>query len=238
MSNNYFSFRQFTIYQDQCAMKVGTDGVLLGAWTDIEDASRILDVGTGTGLIAIMLAQRSSAYIDAIEIEESAFLQAGENAKRSPWHGRINTVHDSVQHFSNTTSSRYEVIVSNPPYFQNSLQPPAKARTIAKHNVGLDYAGLLACSSKLLLPGGRLSVIIPSVDHVNFVGLADFHRLTPSRITWIRPLPGKDYTRCLMELSALTGIGCIENELIIRKDDPKKYSEEYIELTRDFYLGF
>jgi tRNA1Val (adenine37-N6)-methyltransferase len=238
MSNNYFSFKQFTVYQDQCAMKVGTDGVLLGAWTDVENASGILDVGTGTGLIAIMLAQRSTALIDGVEIEKNACLQARKNAAGSPWYKRINLYHDSIQHFSETRSSGYDLIVSNPPYFQNSLKPPVRSKTMAKHDAGLDHSTLLSCSAKLLRPGGRLSFIIPAADQKQFAGRADFHRLQPSRLTWVRPAPGKPYSRCLIEFTGMTGITCSENELVIRESDLKTYSEGYIELTRDFYLGF
>jgi tRNA1Val (adenine37-N6)-methyltransferase len=238
MSNNYFSFKQFTVYHDQCAMKVGTDGVLLGSWTAPGNSSRILDVGSGSGLVSIMLAQRSAAIIDGVEIEKNACLQARKNATGSPWQNRINFYHDSIQHFSESTSLRYNLIASNPPYFKNSLKPAARPRSMARHNTALDYGTLLACTSKLLLPGGRLSVIIPSDDQRLFAGLADFHRLQPSRLTWVRPAPGKAYSRCLMELTAAAGLICDENELIIRKDDMKTYSENYIQLTRDFYLGF
>ena len=219
-------------------MKVGTDGVLLGSWTDVENASRILDVGTGSGLIALMLAQRSNAIIDGVEIEKNACLQSRKNAAASPWHNRINLYHDSIQHFSETTSLRYNVIVSNPPYFQNSLKPPVRSRSMAKHNVGLDYSMLLSCSSKLLLPGGRLSIIIPAGDKKQFAIEADFHHLQPSRLTWVRPATVKENSRCLMEFKAMAGIACDENELIIRNDDLKTYSENYIRLTKDFYLGF
>jgi len=237
MSNNYFSFKQFTVHQDQCAMKVGTDGVLLGSWISAADASRILDVGSGSGLIAIMLAQRSQAIIDGVEIEKNACLQSRKNAAGSPWHNRINLYHDSIRHFSETTSLRYNVIVSNPPYFRKSLKPPVPSRSMAKHDIGLDYAALLSCSSKLLLADGQISVIIPAVDQKQFTVQADFHRLQPSRLTWVRPVKGKEYSRCLMEFRAPSGIACEENELIIR-DDLKTYSEEYIRLTREFYLGF
>jgi tRNA1Val (adenine37-N6)-methyltransferase len=238
MSNNYFSFRQFTVYQDQSAMKVGTDGVLLGSWTAVESVSRILDIGSGTGLIALMLAQRSAAIIDGVEVEKNACLQSRKNAAGSPWHNRINLYHDSIQHFSETTTLRYSAIVSNPPYFRDSLKSPVKLRSLARHNLGLDYTTLLSCSSKLLLPGGWLSIIIPAADQGQFTAQADFHRLQPSRLTWVRPAPGKAYSRCLMEFKALEGIDCDENELIIRNDDLKTYSDDYIRLTKDFYPGF
>jgi tRNA1Val (adenine37-N6)-methyltransferase len=238
MPNNYFSFKQFTIYQDQCAMKVGTDGVLLGSWTTTENVARILDVGSGTGLIAIMMAQKSTAVIDGVEIEKNACLQSRKNVATSPWPKRINVYHDSIQQFSKQTSLKYNLIVSNPPYFQNSLKPPAKPRSMAKHNIGLDYDTLLSCTSGLLLPDGRLSVIIPATDRKQFSDLADFHRFQPSRITSVKPSPGKEYSRCLIEFSKMPGIPCPENELTIRNDDLKTYSDDYTELTRDFYLGF
>jgi tRNA1Val (adenine37-N6)-methyltransferase len=237
MSNNYFSFKQFTVHQDQCAMKVGTDGVLLGSWISTADASRILDVGSGSGLIAIMLAQRSQAIIDGVEIEKNACLQSRKNAAGSPWHNRINLYHDSIRHFSETTSLRYNAIVSNPPYFRNSFKPPVRSRSMAKHDIGLDYDALLSCSSKLLLADGQFSVIIPAVDQRQFTVQADFHRLRPSRLTWVRPVKGKEYSRCLMEFRASTCSSFEENELIIR-NDIKTYSEDYIRLTKEFYLGF
>jgi len=238
MSNNYFAFKQFTIYHDQCAMKVGTDGVLLGSWTALENTSRILDVGTGSGLIAVMLAQRSTAIIDGVEIDKDACAQSRENVAGCPWPQRINLFHDSFRHFSDVIPFRYNVIVSNPPYFQNSLKPPVKSKAMAKHDTGLNYTILLSGSSRLLATEGRLSVIIPAVDYKQFTGLADFYRLCPSRLTWIRPSPEKECSRCLIELTERKGIACNETELIIRKADLTTYTAEYIELTRDFYLAF
>ncbi len=238
MANNYFSFKQFTVYQDQCAMKVGTDGVLLGSWAGTDHVSRILDVGSGTGLIALMLAQRSGAFVDGVEIEKNACLQSRKNAAGSPWQNRINLYHDSIQHFSEITSLRYDLIVSNPPYFQNSLKPPAKFKSMAKHDVGLTYSSLLVCSARLLMPGGRMAVIIPAADQGQFAVLADFHRLRPLRLTWVKPAPGKEYSRCMMEFTAIEGVQCVENELVIREEDLKTYTREYIEMTKDFYLGF
>jgi tRNA1Val (adenine37-N6)-methyltransferase len=238
MANNYFSFKQFTVYQDQCAMKVGTDGVLLGSWAGTDHVSRILDVGSGTGLIALMLAQRSGAFVDGVEIEKNACLQSRKNAAGSPWQNRINLYHDSIQHFTEITSLRYDLIASNPPYFQNSLKPPAKFKSMAKHDVGFNYSTLLVCSARLLRPGGRMAVIIPAADQGQFAVLADFHRLRPLRLTWVKPAPGKEYSRCMMEFTAIEGVQCFENELVIREEDLKTYTREYIEMTKDFYLGF
>ena len=157
MSNNYFSFRQFTIHQDQCAMKVGTDGVLLGAWVNVENAQRILDVGTGTGLIALMCAQRSESVIDAVEVDRAASEQAAVNCSASPWKDRITVVHDSFQHFAESTAYRYDLIVSNPPFFKNSLKPKGLARSLARHDDRLSYESLLYYTVKILEPGGTLA---------------------------------------------------------------------------------
>ena len=129
MPNDYFKFKQFTIHQDKCAMKVGTDGVLLGAWAECANAKGILDIGTGTGLIALMIAQRSNAKIDAVEIDETASKQAKENIKKSLWNDRIEILNISFQDFSKSTNEKYDLIVSNPPYFQNSLYAPDEKRT-------------------------------------------------------------------------------------------------------------
>ena len=137
MPNPYFSFKQFTVYHDRCAMKVGTDGVLLGAWTDVSGARDILDIGTGTGLIALMLAQRSEAHIVAVDIDEDAVKQAKENVEKSPWPGRIEVERHDICCFN--SDIRYDVIVSNPPYFFNSLKCPDGQRNIARHTVGLNF---------------------------------------------------------------------------------------------------
>ena len=133
MSNQFFNFKQFTVYQDKCAMKVEIDGVLLGSWTPINDAKKILDIGTGTGLIALMLAQRSDAEILGIDIDNNAFLQATENIKNAPWSNRITLIENSIQEFSESTTMRFDLIVSNPPYFVDSFKSPSESRTKARH---------------------------------------------------------------------------------------------------------
>lgn len=236
MANPYFTFRQFTIWHDRCAMKVGTDGVLLGAWACVEDVSRILDIGTGSGLIAIMLAQRSTALVDAVEIYKNACLQAHENIAACPWKKRITLYHDAVQDFQNKTVWRYDLIVSNPPFFRNSLKPPARSRSVARHGDLLGYENLLVSASALLGPGGRLSVILPAREKEHFTQLAYFHGLYPARILMVRPSPDKGYSRCLVELGRDRNQPCTQEELSILLQDGKRYSDDYFKLTRDFYL--
>lgn len=235
MANPYFAFKQFTVFHDRCAMKVGTDGVLLGAWVNVADAAGILDVGTGTGLIALMMAQRSEGFIHGVELDESAFLQAVENVNRSPWACRIKLFHNSFQQFARDSAGSYDLVVSNPPYFRNSLKPPAKSRSLARHDDHLSYESLVFYSSKVLSDRGRLAVILPAGGFSNFDLIARFHNLQPIRVTHVRPQPGKDLSRCLAEFARGNQNNCHHNEIAIRGED-HSYTQEYIELTRDFYL--
>jgi tRNA1Val (adenine37-N6)-methyltransferase len=235
MANPYFEFKQFTVYHDRCAMKVGTDGVLLGAWANVAGAAKILDVGTGTGLIALMMAQRSEGLIHGVEMDENAFLQAGENVHRCPWPERINLFHNTFQQFARDNAGSYDLVVSNPPYFRNSLKPPAKIRSLARHNDHLSYESLLFYTTALLAYQGRLAVILPASGFSDFEVMARFHGLLPLRITHVRPHPGKDYSRCLAEFSRGNQKDCHCSELVIKGED-HSYTKEYTELTRDFYL--
>ena len=177
MSDSAFRFRQFTIHQDKCAMKVGTDAVLLGSWVDPKNAHQILDIGTGTGLIALMLAQKSSAEIDAIDIDESACQQAKENFRISPWFSRVKIYHHSLQGFSETSEKKYDLIVSNPPYFHHASKPPEEARLNARHNDQLSFSELIAGVKKLLTDNGRFCLILPCKEGTEFIDLAQMSGL-------------------------------------------------------------
>jgi len=237
MPNNYFQFKQFTVRHDQCAMKVGTDGVLLGAWANVSQCNRILDVGTGSGLVALMLAQRSQALIDGVEIDEAAYKQATQNVAQSPWCKRIQTYHDSFQNFANNKFGSYDLIVSNPPYFQNSLKTPEIKRTQARHTNELNYAELIYFSAALLSEVGILAIIIPSESFETMKQLAVSENLHLKHITRVKPLPEKNFKRVLLEFSKEKQLNFSEDELVIELQR-HIYSEAYINLTRDFYLNF
>src|SRR5436190_6902240 len=143
MSETTFRFKQFTIHQDKCAMKVGTDSVLLGSWVDTAQATDILDIGTGSGIIALMLAQKSFAQIDAIDVDGNACEQAEENFKSSPWMDRLHVIHQSFQDYATGTEKKYDLIVSNPPYFQDAFKPAEESKLKAKHGDLLCFAELV-----------------------------------------------------------------------------------------------
>lgn len=233
MPNSYFQFKQFTIHQDRCAMKVGTDGVLLGAWADTKATERILDVGTGTGLIALMLAQRSSAVIDAIEIDKEAAFQAKENVAKSPWTARINIVYSAFQQFD--TEAKYDLIVSNPPYFTDCLPANDNRRSVARHNDQLNSDELIGGVVKLLTKNGRFSVILPVNEFEGFKVIIEKFNLFENRRTLIIPSPDKPVKRVLSEMSFFKS-DIIINSIVIEKYGRHRYSEEHIMLTKDYYL--
>lgn len=236
MANPYFQFKQFTVWHDKCAMKVGTDGVLLGAWASLEGATKILDVGTGTGLVALMLAQRSlpDAHIIALEIDEAAAEQARENIERSAWKDRIEVVQSDFRLYD--APIKFDVIVSNPPYFVDSLECPDKQRSTARHNNSLTYEELLQGVARLLSEDGRFTIVIPTevVDKVKMI--ASESNMYAIRQLNILTKPGGKPKRTLMTFFFDEQKKCVVDELLTELAR-HKYSDEYIALTRDYYLN-
>ncbi len=239
MSNSHFNFKQFSVLQDLCSMKVGTDGVLLGAWTNIDNAIRILDIGTGTGLIALMLAQRSSANITAIDVEENACKQATINFDLSPWKERLCIAHSKIQDYQ--TDEKFDLIVSNPPYFTGYYSSDDISRDIARSaDMLLPYEELITAAKRLLKDEGRLSLIFPADQQEKIMGIALQNGFTFSRCTTVITKIGKDPKRVMTEwINSNNEFELISDELIIQADnDGRVYTQEYINLTKGFYLAF
>ena len=233
--SSQFHFKQFSISQDRATHKVGTDGVLLGAWVRTENVQHILDIGTGTGLIALMLAQRTpdEVRIDAIEIESEDAVQAIENVAASPWRDRIAVHHSPIQNFS--TPLKYDLVVTNPPYFVNSLLPPGKKRSAARHMHQLTFSTLLQPVSRFLGDDGRLGVIFPHQEALQFQALAKDFALHCSRQCAFRSRPGNPVERLLMEYS-FSKMEPVMEELVLHAEG-NTWSEEYRRITADFYLN-
>ncbi|WP_298484757.1 methyltransferase [uncultured Maribacter sp.] len=241
--NKPFSFKQFTIEQDRCAMKIGTDGVLLGAWTAIQDNTyNILDIGSGTGIIALMLAQRSIAdTIEAIELDGDAFEQCTENFENSPWGDRLFCFHAGFDEFVDEYTEEepdeyelYNLIVSNPPFYSEEVTSGNSARDSARQNTSLPFDELLEGVSKLLTKKGSFSTIIPFKEEVNFIEIAKEFNLFPKRITRVKGNPETEIKRSLLELT-FTQTETVIDVLIIEKER-HVYTNAYKELTKDFYL--
>lgn len=235
MANDYFEFKQFIIYQDRCAFKVGTDGVILGAYANISGTKRILDIGAGTGLISLMLAQRSEALIYALEPDCESFLQLEENINRSKWSNRIIAVNEKLQDFS--APGNFDLIVSNPPYFSNSLKNPDKRKSDSRHNDNLSPKDLLLYSSKMLLADGKLEVIMPYPEGSLLIAEASSHGLFCNEILKIKPLPTSEIRRLILTFSKEKKKPS-EKFLTIEHGKRHEFTDEYMELTKDFYLKF
>jgi tRNA1Val (adenine37-N6)-methyltransferase len=235
MSNSYFKFKQFTVNQEYCAMKVGIDGVLIGAWAPLENAKNILDIGTGTGLIALMLAQRSEALITAIDIDSAAFKQATENVNQSAWKSRIDVQHIGLQQFSANSVANYDLIVSNPPYFIDSLKAGTVNRTRARHTDSLTHQELIQHGKTLLNKTGRMCIILPVNEGFKCIEMAKSEGLFCSKLVSVYPKPTAIAKRLLIEFSK-TVCTQEDSELTVESEQRHHYSPDFTELAKDFYL--
>lgn len=241
MPNQIFQFKQFTIDQSLCAMKVGTDGVTLGAVADVEQAKRVLDIGCGTGLLCLMTAQRNeSAEIVGIDIDEDAVRGATQNVEASKWSGRITIVGKSLQEFIATAPSTFDKIITNPPYFEDSLKAPKASRTLARHTDSLPFTELASSVSTLLSDDGSLSIILPTDAHDKFEKIAEQYGLYLRKKTLVYPKPGAEAKRTVGEFvkCRTQNAECEINELTIETEVRHQYTEDYIKLTKEFYLKF
>ena len=235
MANDYFQFKQFTVHQNCCAMKVGTDGTLLGAWAQVHTAAaRILDIGTGTGLIALMMAQRfPEASVLGIDIDQNAVIQAQENITASPFASRIMIKNENVLDFDDTEG--FDAIVSNPPYFVDALTCPDHQRTMARHTVSLTYEGLMKSAFRLLNHDGVFSLVIPSENRSLLEAEAHMTGFFLSRVCLIRTTPKKQPKRQLIELLKHPVDELYIEDGII-EESPNVRSAWYQQLTHDFYI--
>ena len=229
MGKNYFEFKRFVVHQERAAMKVGTDGTLLGAWA--EGGSRVLDIGTGTGLIALMIAQRyTDALIDAIDIDEDACWQATENVKVSPFSGRITVHHSSIQHFADICVLRYDAIICNPPFFEKALKNPDERRTKARHTESMEYSDLFSAVARLLeRENGVFSAIVPSDCRRRFDEEAVYVGLFPRQVLAVKTKSDKPPKRFLLSYSFNVRSNVESQSLLIG-------DKEYERLVEDFYL--
>lgn len=231
-----FRFKHFDIDDSHSAMKIGTDGVLLGAWARVATCRSILDVGTGTGLIALMAAQRNpEAHITAIDIDPAAASEARHNADCSMWGDRITTLRGDIRTYM--SDSKFDHIVSNPPYFSDALRSPDAARSIARHTATLAFSELVDSAERLLADGGRLSVVLPTDGAAEFRRVA-FGRLWLSRQTDVASREGDAPKRVLMEFVRTSEPLMPRCDMLAIQAHDGSYTEKYRRLTEDFYLSF
>jgi tRNA1Val (adenine37-N6)-methyltransferase len=232
-----FQFKEFTVQQDKCAMKIGTDGVLLGAWCPSENnPNSILDIGAGTGILSLMLAQRTNAeQIDAIEIEENAYEQCVENFENSPWSDRLFCYHADLNEFMDDPEDEYDLIISNPPFYSEDFKPENNARDLARFEDAMPFEHLVEAADLLLSENGIFAVIIPFKEEERFFNLCEEVDLYPIKVTRVRGSAKTPIVRSLLAFKRYELPVLAANELII-EINRHQYTDEYIELTKDFYL--
>lgn len=231
-----FKFKEFTVEQDRCAMKIGTDGVLLGAWVSIKNNPfSILDVGAGTGIIALQLAQRSDAeMIDALEVDDNAFEQCVDNFENSPWGDRLFCYHASLEEFVEEIEDNYDLIISNPPFYSEDYKTSNESRDVARFNDSLPFDHLIESASELLSEEGVFAVILPRKEEENFIRMAWEVNLFPNRICRVKGTQDSEEIRSLLEFSFTKT--SVEIESLTIEISRHDYTEEYKNLVREFYL--
>ncbi|EKB50031.1 tRNA1(Val) (adenine(37)-N6)-methyltransferase [Cecembia lonarensis] len=237
MSKSFFQFKQFGIHQDHCAMKVGTDGVLLGALSRADNATQMLEIGVGTGVVSLMMAQRyPNLDITGVEIDQETWSQASQNAENSPWADRICFINEDFKLFSKTSIRKFDLVVSNPPYFKGSLLSIDPKRNLALHQSSLNFEALLDGTIEILADDGEVFVILPPVEMAQFKHLAMQKGLFQKKEFLIRDKASKPLLRKMGNFSRQEG-GFESQDLII-KDENGKFSDTYAALLKDFLLIF
>lgn len=229
-----FRCQQFTVEDGNSTMAVGTDAMLLGSWADPGDARTILDIGTGCGILALMMAQESGARIEAIDVDARSVEEAAANFRASPWSHRLQATRASVADLTGRPQVKFGMIISNPPFYSGSLRSPHHRRNLARHDTGLDLPGLISGAGRLLEDSGRLFMVVPAQSRVRLVTLAAESELYPFGFLSVRPTESKEVTRLLAGFSRLPGPGPEEQQLTICGTDGK-FTAEYLALTHNFH---
>lgn len=232
-----FQFKQFAVEQNRCAMKIGTDGVLLGAWAPIDNNPfSILDIGTGTGIIALILAQRSGAtQIDALEIDEDAYEQATDNFENSPWNDRLFCFHAALDEFIEEPEEEYDLIISNPPFYTEDYKSENQQRDLARFSDAMPFEELIEAADLLLSENGIFAVIIPFKEEERFIDLCAEVELFPVKATRVKGSPTTPIVRSLLAFKRYE-LSVLEADELIIEINRHEYTDEYIELTKNFYL--
>lgn len=237
MANNFFKFKKFTVHQEHAPFKITTDSVMLGAWAQLTDAKNVLDMGTGTGILALMAAQRSEAQIVAVEPDPGSYMQAGLNISDSPWHNRITLINTRVQDYFPAAGLLFDAVITNPPFFVDSLPNPDPGKAMARHSFNLSHMELLEAALRLMTPSGTLQMVLPVIEAGQFIEMAASLGLYCQRKLIVKPTPAIPPSRVLMTLGRSQS-NVEESTIIMEKEGRHNYSDEYVSLTKDFYLKF
>lgn len=232
-----FRFKQFEVRQDLCTMKVNSDGVLLGAWADVSSANTILDIGAGSGVVGLMLAQkRPAAKIVGVEIDDCSCQQAEINFANSPWKENLQVVESGIQEYGKNADQKFDHIVSNPPFFSGGTLSDNQPKNVVRHTVKMSHGDLLLAIRRLLSDDGKCSIILPVIEGLRFIEIVERYSFYITRKTVMRPRVGKPLERILFEFSKKEHPEVVEKELVMYEGATKEYTDDYKAITKDYYL--
>ena len=235
MDQRPFFFKRFALFHHRSTMKIGTDAILLGRWVEVDENDEVLDIGTGCGLLPLMLAQKGIKSADAVEIDRDSFEEAAQNFINSAWKSRLFAINDDVKHYAEHCTKKYDLVVSNPPFFFGDNIPEKEKKGLARHTNTLSYNDLLVAVKKLLKPEGRFALVLPALESLTFLKDAENQGFYLEKEMKIVPIEGKEPNRINMQL-VVNQVDAVKSETFILRHPDHSFTKEYKEFLKDYYL--
>lgn len=230
-----FFFKKFGLFHHRSTMKIGTDAILLGRWTEVSENDEVLDIGTGCGLIPLMLAQKGIKSADAVEIDNDSYEEAAQNFSNSAWNSRLFAIHDDIKHYAEICEKKYDLVVSNPPFYFGDNIPEKAKKGLARHTNTLSYNDLLSAVKKIMKPGGRFSLVLPAIESKTFLKDAENQGFFLEKELLIVPIEGKEPNRINMQL-VVNQVNSIKTETFVLRHPDHSFTKEYKDFLKDYYL--
>lgn len=230
-----FFFKKFGLFHHRSTMKIGTDAILLARWTEVSDNDDVIDIGTGCGLIPLMLAQKGIKSADAVEIDNDSYEEAAQNFSNSAWNSRLSAIHDDIKHYAEICEKKYDLVVSNPPFYFGDNIPEKAKKGLARHTNTLSYNDLLSAVKKIMKPEGRFSLVLPAIESKTFLKDAENHGFYLEKELLIVPIEGKEPNRINMQL-VVNQVNSIKTETFVLRHPDHSFTKEYKDFLKDYYL--
>lgn len=230
-----FFFKKFGLFHHRSTMKIGTDAILLGRWTEVSENDEVLDIGTGCGLIPLMLAQKGIKSADAVEIDNDSYEEAAQNFSNSAWNSRLFVIHDDIKHYAEICEKKYDLVVSNPPFYFGDNIPEKAKKGLARHTNTLSYNDLLSAVKKIMKPEGRFSLVLPAIESKTFLKDAENQGFYLEKELLIVPIEGKEPNRINMQL-VVSQVDNIKTETFVLRHPDHSFTKEYKDFLKDYYL--
>lgn len=236
MDSRPFFFKKFGLFHHRSTMKIGTDAILLGRWTEVSENDNVLDIGTGCGLIPLMLAQKGIKSADAVELDNDSYEEAAQNFNNSAWNSQLSAIHDDIKHYAEICKKKYDLVVSNPPFYFGDNIPEKAKKGLARHTNTLSYNDLLSSVKKLMKPDGRFSLVLPAIESKTFLKDAENQGFFLKKELLIVPIEGKEPNRINMQL-VVNQVDKVESKTFVLRNTDHSFTKEYKDFLKDYYLN-